>query len=142
MKTYYEILGLRQNATKDEIKKSYRALAMKYHPDVNSGDVDSEKKFREINEAYETLKDDKKRAEYDNKLSQSQFSEKEKSNSKQSNKQTVYDKPFDIRDVSDTFENFFGFNAKTGDIVNEEKLKKKNPIDTTDIFEKFMGFKK
>lgn len=142
MKTYYEILGLRQTATKDEIKKSYRTLAMKYHPDVNSGDVDSEKKFREINEAYETLKDDKKRAEYDNKLSQSQFSEKEKSNSKQSNKQTVYDKPFDIRDVSDTFENFFGFNAKTGDIVNEEKLKKKNPIDTTDIFEKFMGFKK
>nr|WP_279230626.1 DnaJ domain-containing protein [Criibacterium bergeronii] len=142
MKNYYEVLGLRQNATKDEIKKSYRALAMKYHPDVNSGDVDSEKKFREINEAYETLKDDKKRAEYDNKLSQSQFSEKEKSNSKQSNKQTVYDKPFDIRDVSDTFENFFGFNAKTGDIVNEEKLKKKNPIDTTDIFEKFMGFKK
>lgn len=142
MKNYYEILGLRQTATKDEIKKAYRALAMKYHPDVNSGDADSEKKFREINQAYETLKDDKKRLEYDNKLNQNEFNKNEKSKAKQSNKQTVYDKPFDIRDVSDTFENFFGFNAKTGDIVNEEKLKKKNPIDTTDIFEKFMGFKK
>ena len=142
MKNYYEVLGLRQNATKDEIKKTSRALAMKYHPDVNSGDADSEKKFREINEAYEILKDDKKRAEYDNKLNQNEFREKEKSSAKQSTTQAGYDKPFDIRDVSDTFESFFGFNAKTGDIVNEEKLKKKNPIDTTDIFEKFMGFKK
>jgi len=142
LKNYYEILGITQNATKAEIKREYRDLAMKYHPDVNSGDVDSEKKFREINEVYEILKDDKKRMEYDKKLQSEKFNNKEELNRKQRGTQTGYDKPFDIRDVGDTFENFFGFNAKTGKIVNEEKLKSNNPLDTSDLFEKFMGFKK
>ncbi|OHA18112.1 MAG: molecular chaperone DnaJ [Candidatus Taylorbacteria bacterium RIFCSPHIGHO2_01_FULL_45_63] len=61
-KNYYELLGIAKNASRDEIKKAFRTLAHKYHPDKKGGD---EKKFKEINEAYSVLSDDKKRAEYD-----------------------------------------------------------------------------
>lgn len=62
---YYEVLGIQQGATPEEIKKAYRALAMKYHPDRNPGDKDAEAKFKEIGEAYEILKDPQKKARYD-----------------------------------------------------------------------------
>ncbi len=62
---YYEILGLAKGASQEEIKKSYRRLAMKYHPDRNSDDTAAEDKFKEAKEAYEILKDDDKRAAYD-----------------------------------------------------------------------------
>lgn len=62
---YYEILGVNKGASSDEIKKSFRKLAMQYHPDRNPGDSEAEAKFKEINEAYEILKDDQKRAAYD-----------------------------------------------------------------------------
>lgn len=64
-KDYYELLEVSRDANGDEIKKSYRRLAMKYHPDRNPGDKEAESKFKEINEAYEILKDDQKRAAYD-----------------------------------------------------------------------------
>ena len=62
---YYTILGITKNASADEIKKAYRKLAMQYHPDRNPGDKAAEAKFKDINEAYEVLKDDQKRAAYD-----------------------------------------------------------------------------
>ncbi|MBJ89849.1 MAG: molecular chaperone DnaJ [Woeseia sp.] len=62
---YYEILGLPRDASDADIKKSYRRLAMKYHPDRNKDDADTEKKFKEAKEAYEVLKDSDKRATYD-----------------------------------------------------------------------------
>lgn len=62
---YYEVLGVAKGASQDEIKKSYRRLAMKYHPDRNTDDADAEEKFKEAKEAYEVLKDDNKRAAYD-----------------------------------------------------------------------------
>ena len=55
MRDYYEILGLKKGASKDEIKKAYRKLALKHHPDRNEGDAESEKKFKEISEAYAVL---------------------------------------------------------------------------------------
>lgn len=62
---YYEVLGLERNASEAEIKKAYRRLAMKYHPDRNPDDENAEEKFKEIQEAYDTLSDSKKRAAYD-----------------------------------------------------------------------------
>jgi len=64
-KDYYKILGVNRNATQDEIKKAYRKLAVKYHPDKTKGDKDSESKFKEISEANEVLKDPEKRKKYD-----------------------------------------------------------------------------
>jgi molecular chaperone DnaJ len=62
---YYKTLGVSKGASTDDLKKAYRNLAMKHHPDRNKGDAESEKKFKEINEAYDVLKDDQKRAAYD-----------------------------------------------------------------------------
>ena len=62
---FYEVLGVPKNASEDEIKKSYRKLAMKYHPDRNQGDASAEIKFKEAKEAYEMLSDAEKRAAYD-----------------------------------------------------------------------------
>ena len=62
---YYEVLGLSKGASADEIKKAYRGLAKKYHPDMNPGDKEAEAKFKEVNEAYAVLSDDEKRQKYD-----------------------------------------------------------------------------
>ena len=61
---FYEVLGVSKNASKDEIKKAYRKLSKKYHPDINK-EADAADKFKEITEAYESLSDDNKRAHYD-----------------------------------------------------------------------------
>jgi curved DNA-binding protein len=62
---YYEILGLKKGATPEEIKKAYRKLAVKYHPDKNPGDKKAEDRFKEINEAYAVLSDPQKKSQYD-----------------------------------------------------------------------------
>ncbi len=62
---YYKILGVEKGATQDEIKKAYRKLAVKYHPDKNEGDKAAEEKFKQISEAYAVLSDEEKRKEYD-----------------------------------------------------------------------------
>lgn len=64
-KDYYKILGVSKDASQEEIKRAYRELAKKYHPDANKNDPAAEKKFKEINEAYEVLKDPEKREKYD-----------------------------------------------------------------------------
>jgi len=65
MINYYEVLGVNSNATPEEIKKEFRLLARRYHPDLNPGNKDSEEQFKQINEAYDVLSDDKKRQQYD-----------------------------------------------------------------------------
>lgn len=64
-KDYYKTLGVSRNASQDDIKKAYRKLAVKYHPDKNPDDKETENRFKEINEAYEVLKDPEKRKKYD-----------------------------------------------------------------------------
>jgi curved DNA-binding protein len=64
-KDYYKTLGVEKNATQDEIKKAFRKLAVKYHPDKTKGDKSAEEKFKEVNEAYEVLRDPEKRKKYD-----------------------------------------------------------------------------
>ena len=65
MRDYYDILGVDKSASNDDLKKNFRTLAMKYHPDKNPGDKEAEVKFKEVGQAYEVLKDPEKRAAYD-----------------------------------------------------------------------------
>ena len=62
---YYEVLGLQKGASEEEIKKAFRKMAMKYHPDKNPGNKEAEEKFKEVNEAYSVLSDPDKKSKYD-----------------------------------------------------------------------------
>ena len=92
---YYEILGVERTATKVEIKKAYRKLAMKYHPDKNPGDKEAEEMFKKINEAYQVLSDDEKRAVYDRY-------------GKEGLEGRGYKTDFDFSDIFDMFNDIFG----------------------------------
>lgn len=93
---YYELLGVARGATKDEIKKSYRKLAAKYHPDRNPDNPESEEKFKACSEAYSVLSDDQKRGQYD------QFGHAAAGG------QGFGGRGFEDVDLGDVFENFFG----------------------------------
>ena len=96
--TFYSILGVAETASKDEIKKAYRKLSLQWHPDRNRGSVEANSKFQKISEAYETLSNDAKKEEYDNR-NNNPFS---RMNSMGGNG----DMPF--TNVDDFFSNFFG----------------------------------
>ena len=95
---YYQTLGVDRQAGKDDIKKAYRQLAMKYHPDRNPGDKQAEQKFKDVSEAYEALKDDEKRAAY-NRLGHAAF--------QQGGQQGGFDFNF-TSSFADVFDDLFG----------------------------------
>ena len=98
-KNYYNILGVNKNSSPQQIKKSFRKLALKYHPDRNQGNKLAEKKFKEINEAYTILKDEKKRSLYD-KYGSSAF---------RNGNNPGFDSSFSgFDDISDVFGDIFG----------------------------------
>jgi len=102
---YYEILGVSRNATTKEIKKAYRQLAKKYHPDLNKGDESCQKKFAEITAAYETLSDEQKRKSYD-MFGDASFHE-------QAGSPYGFDAA-DFGDLGDIFSTFFGGDPMSG----------------------------
>ncbi len=118
-KDYYKILGVARGASADEIKKAFRKLARKYHPDVNPGDKKAEAKFKEINEAYEVLSDAEKRNKYDTLGPnwQEQFGPS-MSNTRRSystgNGRTQQQFEFDQSNFSDFFETLFGRSSGFG----------------------------
>lgn len=98
-KDYYETLGVQKNASKEDIKRAYRKLAHKYHPDKTGGD---EKKFKEVSEAYQILNDEEKRNQYDRFGSSSSF------DFSQGSGQRGGRWDFQMDDLGDVFETFFG----------------------------------
>lgn len=145
MKNYYEILEVSKDATREEIKKAFRKLAKKYHPDTNVNDATLTEKFHEINEAYNVLSDEKLRNEYDDKLvnkgSKREDQKSKRGNGNQGAKAT--DIKSAMENLNAQFENFFGFNANSSE-VKEDFLNKdpKNPLDTSQIFNSFFSTKK
>jgi len=113
-KDYYASLGLSKSASEDEIKKAYRKLAKKYHPDANPGDKNAEAKFKEVSEAYAVLGDSEKRATYD-QFGESAFSGAEGSRYNAND--------FDINDIFSSFaQNFGGFEDFFGSRSNRSRV--------------------
>ncbi len=90
MSNYYEILGVSKNATADEIKKAYRTLAFKYHPDRNPGNAEAEEKFKQISAAYDVLGDEAKRRQYDMGYSTDSYSSSQTAGNQQYQRQYQY----------------------------------------------------
>ncbi len=110
---YYKILEISKNASDKEIKKAYRRLARKYHPDVNPNDETSKKKFQEINEANEVLSDSEKRKKYDKYGKDWEHGEAYEKAQQQQYSQRSYQNQgaggsFSEHDFSDFFESMFG----------------------------------
>ena len=148
MKDYYEILGVSETSSKDEIKKAFRSLAKKYHPDRNGNDENAIKKFQEVNEAYEVLSNEDSKKSYDEKKTNFKNAHKKKNENSKNNKtdndfsEKTRSKKESMEDLNQYFANFFGFDP-TSNNINKDKLKKQdNPIDTSNMFESFFKMKK
>lgn len=119
-KDYYKILGVSKNASQSEIKNAYMKLVKKYHPDINPNNKEFEEKFKEINEAYETLKDVNKRKQYDN--FGSEYSQGNYQNYRQSTGSGGFDQGFSGFDFEDIFKQFgFGFDDMFGSRSSRQK---------------------
>ncbi len=109
---YYNTLGVDKNASQENIKKSYRKLAKKYHPDINPGNRQAEEKFKEINEAYEVLSDPERRKKYDDFGSETNFQNGYDFDPSQFGKNVKYEyKTGETGEYSDFFNMFFGENG-------------------------------
>ncbi len=109
---YYKVLGIAKTATENEIKKAYRKLARKYHPDVNPGNKDAEKKFKEINEANEVLSNPENRKKYDKYGKDwehaEEFEKAQQQRKSQSQQYYTEQDGFNDQEFSDYFESMFG----------------------------------
>lgn len=113
---YYEILGVDKTSTQDQIKKAYRKLAKKYHPDANPGDKKAEEKFKEANEANEVLSDPEKRKKYD------QFGQN-----------------YNFSNGTDFDPSQYGFGGNNGNVRYEYRTNGNNGGDFSDFFDMFFG---
>lgn len=142
MDNYYELLGVSRGASAAEIKKAYRQLAKRYHPDTNQGSPEAARRFKQIHEAYEALRDEASRQAYDAKLKGSPHQERgEKAGARTDSREKARD--FNPGNMQVDFERFFGFNPKTGEGTPGKKAPKKeaNPMDVSDLFNRYFGKK-
>ena len=142
---YYKALGVPPSATQTEIKKAYRKLAKKYHPDANPGNEKAEQMFKAIAKAYDVLGDESKKAEYDKGRSGfssgqepfgSRGSQTSGSQAKRYGSSTM--SADDFFKTNSTFESFFGFDPKSssGTMNTDENVK---PVKTADAFKAIFG---
>ena len=139
---YYKILGIIESSSEEEIKKAYRKLAKKYHPDRNPNNKEAEEMFRKVSEAYEVLGDEKKRKDYDNKRKFRNKNQDEKKYSK-TNKTTNFSFAADFFKSSKNMKNMFesAFDVNKMSKENKEKMKEqKSNIEKS--FENFFNVKK
>ena len=134
---YYKILEVSENEDISEIKKKYRKMAMKYHPDRNAGDKKAVKKFREITEAYEVLSNDKRRKEYDYKRKNASNHLKNKNN-KENFKDRSFQNNFTFgkeffksaTEMKGMFENSFGLDKMRKNKAKAEKESVKSRFES------------
>ncbi|WP_425448060.1 J domain-containing protein [Dethiothermospora halolimnae] len=139
MENLYNILEVDKNATQNEIRRAYRKLAKKYHPDLNPDDENATRKFKEVKEAYEILKDESLRKKYDEGQNNTSYKGKRENTRKRKSKSNVKSQ----FNMNFQFEDYFGFDPKKGKMKkNSKKTSKKNPMDTSNIFNSFFGVKK
>ena len=134
---YYKILEVSENADILKIKKKYRKLAMKYHPDRNAGDEKAAKKFREITEAYEVLSNEEKRKEYDYKRENENNhtknkNDKENFKNKYSENNFSFGKEFfkSAAEMKGMFENSFGLDKMIKNKAKDEKESVKSRFES------------
>lgn len=143
MKDYYKILHVEKNASADEIKKSFRKLAKKFHPDANPNNKEAEEAFKEINEAYNILGDENKKARYDLDMSNQSDSDlnrfSKKNTTKERNKSNNKMSAEDFMKTDNIFESYFGFNPKDNNSNFNNKDKHIKPMKTNEAFEKIFG---
>lgn len=130
-KNYYDILGVSKTATQDEIKKAYRKIAIKYHPDKNQGNKEAEEKFKEASEAYSVLGDEEKRKEYDNPTTNANFS----------SGFNYGDFNFSHMNVDEILNSFFNGGRKTSQTIKYKGASKKIKLHLT-LEEMYNGVKK
>jgi len=142
VKNYYAVLGVKQTDSADVIRKAYRQLAKKYHPDLNPGDKAAEEKMRGIGEAWETLGDEAKRKKYDQELS---GGVKKKPFTATHSTVPKSDRPMTQEEFA-RMNNVFDQTLSWEAIKNSADQKKtgqssNDPLNTDAFFEAFMGFK-
>jgi curved DNA-binding protein len=115
-KDYYQILGVGENATPEQIRQAYRKLAFQYHPDRNKGNPDATEKMKEINEAYATLSDPRKRREYD--ALKERYGDLAYERFRQSHRPEDIFRGSDINQIFEEFARTFGFRS-SDDIFRE-----------------------
>ena len=139
MENYYKILGVSENVTNEELKKVYRKLAKKYHPDANVGNTQAEEMFKKVSKAYEVLSDETSRAKYDREIKGNFNNFDTNTNNKKTSTSSVNEDIFNRFNGFNVFEQAFGMNNKANNSKNIKVTK--NPMDFTDMFENFMGMK-
>ena len=142
---YYQILGVSENFTRDELKSSYKKLALKYHPDRNPNDKKAENMFKKISEAYDVLKNPTKRTEYDkkrhklNKNFNGNTSEKNSKNENINENRENTQKFDEFLFTPDNFKNMFEKAFNIEGMSKSRKKENKNSIEKT--FENFFNVK-